>query len=132
MIKKACPPAITFVVYELQQAVVSSRQLSQLRSNVLYSFLSRMARNRFPVVRSCVRSFVHPLTYATTLASTRMFRSVSLNLYRYFLETWYTYKASADKYCNSTYKFYRIMPLCKFQYANHVRSITLKPFKIFS
>ena len=31
-----------------------------------------------------------------------------------------------NKYCNSTYTFYRIMPVCKFQYATGVSSITVK------
>ena len=32
-----------------------------------------------------------------------------------------------NKYCNSTYTFYRIMSICKFQYATGVSSITVKP-----
>ena len=44
-----------------------------------------------------------------------------------------TIKGRAEnKNHNSTYIFYGIMPVCQFQNGNLVRTITPKPFKIFS
>ena len=41
-----------------------------------------------------------------------------------------TRQGAESMYHNSTYIIYRIMPLCKLQCKNRVRSITLKPFEI--
>ena len=54
---------------------------------------------------------------------------------RFFHKTWFKYKALSDcaqnKYQSSIHFLHGIMLVCIFQYANCVRSITLKTVKVF-
>ena len=83
------------------------------------------------------RLYVRPSTFATTLASNLLFRSVTLKPLRYFDKTWNKYKAFSDNVDRTrtktpTTSFRELCPLCKFQYANRIHSITQKPGEIFS
>ena len=94
---------------------------------------------QFKMAVSCILDMLHFSFQNVEICETRkkvtsVYRlSLSIPIFAFLHVTFIFHdKTNTNKNPNSTYSSYRIMPLQNFWYENHVRSITLIPWRIFS